>query len=580
MHGAWRNNVRGSKGQPAAYYQRLMEIQPSHMIGFLPLWEASGAVAEAIVAVDTGNRNNLVQNGGFETAGTPVFYYWSSYVPNGSIVDETVIVHSGSHSCKIVQGASGLTTLYRNIAPCAVGQTYELRFWTRGDGTNAGRYAFYNATTTANIGSIVSTGISGTDWAEVVAQVVIPDGCANVGIRLYPANVVGAEVYLDDVTFKRADTEVLAAAGRNGAYTSVTLGQAGFDGNICPAYDGSVSACSINTHDWRDILNRDEGTLSIWFRITDDAIWTDGISRNLINIGQDGNNLIQVYRTTANNAITSTRIVSGSGRGNALSRQIHGMFGWNNLVLSWSVSNNRVRNRINGLLLADVSTIPAWQDGWVGGVAWLGQAGWPGLVQHVALWDVELTPAETLAVSQPFGTRMYVSVFGDSLACTGLAWPAMLWSQFHGGSRMIVNNRALGGSKFITQAGAGNDFLDQVVAAASDPCDVGLVMLGTNDSDVSGAPQDAIAAAMTAGANQFASDHPGATLHFLNVPPRDGGAALIRRATIAATAAALGWPCWNTYDPPVWLDEDLIDHLHPNDTAGNPKMADFVESIL
>jgi hypothetical protein len=138
-----------------------------------------------------------VLNGGFETAGAggaDVFANWTEAISGASsIADETTIVRSGAHSCKMTVGAD---TGYVGIAQAGltVGRRYRLELWARDDGSG-GRlvvkddlgttsYAVLDVLTTSWVKSTVEfTAVRSTFYIERYS----PAGASKI-------------IYLDDVT--------------------------------------------------------------------------------------------------------------------------------------------------------------------------------------------------------------------------------------------------------------------------------------------------------------------------------------------------------------------------------------------
>lgn len=145
----------------------------------------------------------LVINGGFETAASTsayVFEGWGELGSDGVVARVSAIKHSGTYCCRVTAGASAnmqVGSTYR-VRP---GKTYVLSFWTRGDGTYAGRYEVFNNDTNTNLISLTSTGIPGF-WGQIVVEITIPDGCNSISVRLRCPGVNGQNAYFDDVSLR------------------------------------------------------------------------------------------------------------------------------------------------------------------------------------------------------------------------------------------------------------------------------------------------------------------------------------------------------------------------------------------
>jgi len=187
----------------------------------------------------------LLDDGDFETAGAggaDVFASWAETAGTGAIEDEGTLVHGGDHAAKLTAGssantlikASPLPTNDGNI-PIRPGTSCALTFWTRGDGTNAGRYQVYDVTNGAFIRTTVTTSITGTTYTLVTYTFTVPDGCYAVNINLVCPSANGGIAYFDDVSLIASDYPM------DGVYqpSGITYGVAGIG-------DPSSSTASVS----------------------------------------------------------------------------------------------------------------------------------------------------------------------------------------------------------------------------------------------------------------------------------------------------------------------------------------------
>jgi len=166
--------------------------------------------------------NCVVFNGGFETGtltdddgNNDDFDNWTEVNDASNLTEATATVHGGSHALKLTQAAGGQDT--RVVSDTSVtipGETMLLSFWTRGDGTYAGRYGVYDATHAAWIVELVSTGVTGTVYTEVTNSFVVPSGCVALNLVLRAPSDTGGVAYFDDVTLKRT-TILISCANSN-----------------------------------------------------------------------------------------------------------------------------------------------------------------------------------------------------------------------------------------------------------------------------------------------------------------------------------------------------------------------------
>jgi len=125
----------------------------------------------------------------------------------GTGIDETTIVHSGSHALKLVSsGLNWYTPQRLDTITVIPGQRYQFSFWTRGDGVNAGKYGIFDVNHLAylnNSGNGITTGISGTTYSQFTTTFEAPAGCTSVYLYLLSSNIVGSTSYFDDISVKQ-----------------------------------------------------------------------------------------------------------------------------------------------------------------------------------------------------------------------------------------------------------------------------------------------------------------------------------------------------------------------------------------
>lgn len=152
---------------------------------------------------DTGSPE-MVTNGSFEIAGSggaDVFAGWGEVWGDGQVVDETVVVMYGSHSCKLIHGPDGTASPYVYQAFSVIaGRAYRLTFVSRGDGTNAPRWLVYDVTHMQNITPGIQNGSSGSSgFVRTWYTFVAPTGCSTVRIILYSPLAASSYGYFDVV---------------------------------------------------------------------------------------------------------------------------------------------------------------------------------------------------------------------------------------------------------------------------------------------------------------------------------------------------------------------------------------------
>ena len=166
-------------------------------------------VKSIYASVEVQSQDELIGNVGFETAGgggADIWADWSEDVDTGgALTDETVLVNSGSHACKITAGTGrdDSTKVYQDWS-VTEGHIYEVSFYTRGDGTRTGRYRIKDMTNNTDILPTRETGVEGEAYVFVSVRFTVPAGCTTARLLLrspgFEAN--GHSAYFDDVSVR------------------------------------------------------------------------------------------------------------------------------------------------------------------------------------------------------------------------------------------------------------------------------------------------------------------------------------------------------------------------------------------
>ncbi len=146
--------------------------------------------------------DNSVLNPNMEVGGPTTIDNWELLPASGGYAGpNTSIYRGGTRSMQLTDGSAGALSFSKQHFSAVPGEHYQFSFWTRGNGTHAGKYDIYDLTNASYIQAITSTGVTGTTWTLVVVNFAVPAGCIQVEIQLISPNVsVGAEAYFDDVS--------------------------------------------------------------------------------------------------------------------------------------------------------------------------------------------------------------------------------------------------------------------------------------------------------------------------------------------------------------------------------------------
>ncbi|NIV36430.1 MAG: hypothetical protein GWN58_45440 [Anaerolineae bacterium] len=192
---------------------------------------------------------------------------------------------------------------------------------------------------------------------------------------------------------------------QNGTYTATTLGNAGIgDGQVCPSFDGAASYVDVYSATLDAAFDGAEGTLSIWGKVSDVGVWTDGAGRRLVRLWVDSNNYIQIIRSTVDNRLFYDYKAGGTAKGvavNGLSET-----GWMHLAETWSATADEMKAFYNGAQTgATQSGLGAWAGSLdntmtiIGAESTVPAGLWKGYGAHVALWASVLTPAQIASLA-------------------------------------------------------------------------------------------------------------------------------------------------------------------------------------
>lgn len=138
-------------------------------------------------------------NQGFETAGVGgngnVWADWVGAVSDGSLDNETTIVHEGSDAAKLTSG-SAINTHIRQTTDTSLvlGMRYYTVFYARGDGVNGGMYGVYSPE--GWIISKVTTGITGAVWERLLISFTANRNGTHT-LYLYCSPIDGGVCYYD-----------------------------------------------------------------------------------------------------------------------------------------------------------------------------------------------------------------------------------------------------------------------------------------------------------------------------------------------------------------------------------------------
>lgn len=193
---------------------------------------------------------------------------------------------------------------------------------------------------------------------------------------------------------------------QNGTYARdvsvMTTGAGIGDGNTAPFFDGANDVVNMSNATFLAAFNacRDLHTIMMWMRVANVGVWTDGTTRRTWQFVRDASEITTMERNSTNGRLR-WHSTWGAGGGN---RDLDGLANtaWMHIVLSRSQVAGQAIPYYNGGPLAAIAT-PNLSLGGVISAFWgaanaVPAAAWHGWIQHCAVWNRALAPAEIAAL--------------------------------------------------------------------------------------------------------------------------------------------------------------------------------------
>lgn len=206
-----------------------------------------------------------------------------------------------------------------------------------------------------------------------------------------PASLIGMWAMADPSGTTCTDS---SPAANNGAYTDITLAQAGYGGALCALIDNTADAISVVTTVAGD-FNGAAGTFLGIFKVSSAGVWTDGVAGRFCRFRVDASNQVQIYKESGNNRISFAYIAGGTDK--TLSYTFASPpTDWFTIGFSWDKPGDAAIAYINGVQVGSTLT---GLGTWAGTIAFaqLGAGSGSvhlGYIQNCGLWTAALTSAE------------------------------------------------------------------------------------------------------------------------------------------------------------------------------------------
>lgn len=192
--------------------------------------------------------------------------------------------------------------------------------------------------------------------------------------------------------------------GRNGAYTGVDLANAAGPTKtktMTPYFDGANDYCNVYTAGLASAFNGAEGSVLLWSKVYNAAVWTDATWRCSLRFQVDVDNYLLIGRTGANNVWWLSYKAGGIVKSFSYTSQSD--INWVLWALSWSAAAGQVISYKNGVAGVPATGLGTWagtlpnNNTCIGSYSIAPLQVWNGWLGHGMVLNRPATPAEILA---------------------------------------------------------------------------------------------------------------------------------------------------------------------------------------
>jgi hypothetical protein len=191
----------------------------------------------------------------------------------------------------------------------------------------------------------------------------------------------------------------------NGVYSGVDLAQVQTP-FVAPLFGGADDFCNVYSAWLNTNFNGSEGTMALWAKVYDAAVWTDATNRTIMKFAAGGNE-VYLRRSTTNNQLQWI-YVAGGVTDPVTSTSFGGQTGWIHLAFTWSKSGEVVTAYGNGAVVNTSATLGVWSGALTNTVCVIGAASttptnvWNGWLAHAAVWNRPLSASEVASLESFF----------------------------------------------------------------------------------------------------------------------------------------------------------------------------------
>lgn len=228
-------------------------------------------------------------------------------------------------------------------------------------------------------------------------QKILVNEYINKVINIQPDNLIGYWPLIETNNGPIAyDYSRFGSAGFYATGQVVSQGQSGIgDGRTSCSFNGTTSYINVYNNILVKNFNGYEGTLSLWVKVANAGVWTDGVERVYFLLAANTSlNYVRIYKNSTNNQLVFDTVMGGTSK---LVASTVVNTGWLNLALTYSKVNDSLKAYGNGTQLGSTQTnLGNWSGSLLSTSCLIGsQTSTPanvcsGFIAHVALWDKAL----------------------------------------------------------------------------------------------------------------------------------------------------------------------------------------------
>lgn len=178
----------------------------------------------------------------------------------------------------------------------------------------------------------------------------------------------------------------------------------------CPEFNGTSSTIDLYTAALASAIDMTEISVSIWAKVASASVFTDSSKRSIITLSADGNNILQISRSTSNDVIDFDYTAASTADTVAASTLTAGAspVTWMHLGLTVSDTGDAMKAYLNGVQTGSTQTgIGTFSGAIDSDLTVLGSSAlgtpadvWSGGISDLIIYSEILTADEMLALSR------------------------------------------------------------------------------------------------------------------------------------------------------------------------------------